>query len=37
LKFVESNELIRIDGNKTQKAVAEEIFTVVLKFLEEVC
>jgi dTMP kinase len=37
LKFVESNELIKIDGNKTQKAVAEEILTVVLKFLEEVC
>lgn len=35
LKFVEKGDLFRIDGNKPKNEVAEEIFSVTLKFLKE--
>ncbi len=35
MKFVENGELVRIDGNKPKKEVADEILNVVLKFLEK--
>jgi dTMP kinase len=35
MKFVESGELIRINGNKSKKEVAEEILQTVLSFLEK--
>jgi dTMP kinase len=33
-KFVEKGELVRIDGNKSKKEVADDILKVVLRFLE---
>jgi dTMP kinase len=33
LKFVEDGDLVRIDGNKPKKAVAQELHATVLKFL----
>jgi len=36
MKFVDRNELLRIDGNKSVEAVAEEILRTVLKFLGKV-
>ena len=33
LKFVEKDELVKIDGNQTRQEVAEDILKVVLKFL----
>lgn len=33
LKFVEKDELVKIDGNKTTPEVADDILKVVLKFL----
>jgi dTMP kinase len=35
IKFVEKGELAKIDGNKSKKAVADDILTVVLRFLEK--
>jgi dTMP kinase len=35
LKFVKKGDLFRIDGNRPKNEVAEEIFSVVLKFLKE--
>ncbi len=34
MKFVGNGELVRIDGNKPKKDVADDILRVVLKFLE---
>jgi len=34
MKFVESKELVRIDGNKPKNEVADDIFKLVIKFLE---
>lgn len=34
MKFVEKGELVKIDGNKLEKEVADEILKVVLEFLE---
>ncbi|MCK4482510.1 hypothetical protein KAU55_04745, partial [Candidatus Bathyarchaeota archaeon] len=33
--FVEKGELVRINGNKSKQEVADNILTVVLKFLEK--
>jgi len=35
VKFVERGELVRIDGNKSKKEVADDILKVVLRFLEK--
>lgn len=35
VKFVEKGELVRIDGNKSTKEVADDILKVVLRFLEK--
>jgi len=35
VKFVEKGELVRIDGNKYTKEVADDILKVVLRFLEK--
>ena len=35
VKFVEKGELVRIDGNKSKKEVADDILKVVLRFLEK--
>ena len=35
VKFVEKGELVRIDGNKSRKEVADDILKVVLRFLEK--
>jgi len=35
LKFVESKELVRIDGNRSKREVADAILKVVLMFLEK--
>jgi len=35
VKFVENGELVRIDGNKSKKEVADDILKVVLRFLEK--
>jgi dTMP kinase len=35
VKFVEKGELVRIDGNKSKKEVANDILKVVLRFLEK--
>ena len=35
MKFVESGELVRIDGNRPKKRVADEILGSVLKFLKK--
>jgi len=35
MKFVEKGELVKIDGNKIKKEVADEILKVVLEFLEK--
>lgn len=35
LKFVESGELVQVDGNKSKREVAEEILAVVLHSLEK--
>lgn len=35
MKFVESGELVRIDGNRPKKRVAGEILGLVLKFLKK--
>ena len=35
VKFVEKGELVRIDGNKSKKEVADNILKVVLRFLEK--
>jgi len=37
LKFVEKGGLVKIDGNRSKREVAEEILTVVLGFLEKAC
>jgi dTMP kinase len=37
IKFVESEELTKVDGNKSKKEVANEILAVVLGFLEKTC
>lgn len=34
MKFVENRELVRVNGNKSKREVAEEIFSVVLNFLK---
>jgi dTMP kinase len=34
VKFVEKGELVRIDGNKSTKEVADDVLKVVLRFLE---
>jgi hypothetical protein len=36
LKFVEKGELVKIDGNKSKEAVANDIFKVVLGFLKKI-
>jgi len=35
VKFVEKGELVRIDGNKSKKEVADDVLKVVLRFLEK--
>ena len=35
MKFVEKGELVKIDGNKSKKEVADDILKVVLRFLEK--
>jgi len=35
VKFVEKEELVRIDGNKSKKEVADYVLKVVLRFLEK--
>jgi len=35
MKFVDKNELLKIDGNKSMDAVAEDVLKTVLKFLEK--
>ncbi|MGC9346419.1 MAG: hypothetical protein ACP5ER_06505, partial [Candidatus Bathyarchaeales archaeon] len=35
MKFVEKGELVKIDGNKSKKKVADGILKVVLRFLEK--
>jgi len=35
MKFVEKEELAKIDGNKSKQEVADDILTVVLRFLEK--
>ena len=35
LEFVGKGDLVRIDGNRPKNEVAEEIFSVTLKFLKE--
>jgi thymidylate kinase len=35
VKFVEKGELVRIDGNKSKKEVADDILKRVLRFLEK--
>jgi len=37
MKFVENGELVKIDGNKSKKEVANEILTLILGFLEKAC
>jgi dTMP kinase len=34
MKFVENGELVKIDGNKSKEEVANDILTLVLKFLK---
>jgi len=34
VRFVEKGELVRIDGNKSKKEVADDILKIVLRFLE---
>jgi thymidylate kinase len=34
-EFVEKGELVRIDGNKSKKEVADDVLKVVLRFLEK--
>lgn len=34
MKFVNSGDLLKVDGNKPEKEVADEIFGIVLNFLE---
>lgn len=35
LKFVESGELVKVDGNKSKMEVAEEILSIVMRSLEK--
>ncbi|HVP26471.1 MAG TPA: dTMP kinase [Candidatus Bathyarchaeia archaeon] len=35
MKFVDKNELLKIDGNKSVAAVAQDVLKTVLKFLEK--
>ena len=35
MKFVEKGELVKIDGNRSKQEVADDILTVVLRFLEK--
>ena len=35
VKFVEKGELVRIDGNKSTKEVADDVLKIVLRFLEK--
>jgi len=35
VKFVEKGELVRIDGNRSEKEVADDVLKVVLRFLEK--
>ncbi|MDI6904009.1 MAG: dTMP kinase [Candidatus Bathyarchaeia archaeon] len=35
MKFVEKGELVKIDGNRPKKEVADDILTIVLRFLEK--
>jgi dTMP kinase len=35
VKFVEKGKLVRIDGNKSKKEVADDVLKVVLRFLEK--
>ena len=35
VKFVEKGELVRIDGNKSTREVADDVLKVVLRFLEK--
>ena len=35
MEFVEKGELVRINGNKSKQEVADNILTVVLRFLEK--
>jgi dTMP kinase len=37
LKFVESGDLVRIDGNRTEKEVANDITALVLGILQKAC
>jgi dTMP kinase len=37
LRFVEKGDLVRIDGNKTRKEVADSIAALVLGFLRKAC
>jgi dTMP kinase len=36
-KFVENGELVKVDGNRSKRKVADEILKVVLGFLEKTC
>jgi dTMP kinase len=35
LKYVEKNQLVRLDGNKPKRAVAKDLFRIVKEFLEK--
>ena len=35
MEYVKGGELVKIDGNKSKKRVADDIFKVVLRFLEK--
>jgi len=35
MKFVEKGELVKVDGNRSKQEVADDILTVVLRFLEK--
>ena len=37
LKFVEDGRLTRINGDKSEKEVAKEVYEVVMKFLDTIC
>ena len=35
LKYVQKNQLVRLDGNKSKRAVAKDLFRIVKEFLEK--
>jgi thymidylate kinase len=37
LKYVEENQLVRLDGNKPKRAVAKELMRTIKEFLEKSC